>query len=224
MIERRDLGLLSYEDSWKLQLELLEARAADQVPDTLLFVQHPPVITLGRKTPGVRSGASFPAEIGGVPVHLVERGGEATYHGPGQLVVYPIVRLDIKFGPKAFLRAMEEAMIATLAKLGLKSHWIEAETGVWLLDSQNRKRKIASLGIAVRKGVSYHGLALNIANDLKPFALISPCGYAPTVMTSVSEQLGREVSVAEVADLLDAELRERIRPMTMSSATVEQTA
>jgi lipoyl(octanoyl) transferase len=218
MIQRRDLGLLSYEDTWKLQLELLEARATDLLPDTLLFVQHPAVITLGRKTPGVRDGANFPAEIGGVPVHLVERGGEATYHGPGQLVVYPIVRLDIKFGPKAFLRAMEEAMIATLAKLGLKSFWIESETGVWLLDSQNQKRKVASLGIAVRKGVSYHGLALNVSNDLKPFALISPCGYAPTVMTNLSEQLDREVSVAEIAELLELELRERIRPMTMALA------
>jgi lipoyl(octanoyl) transferase len=220
MIQRRDLGLLSYEDTWKLQLELLESRAADELPDTLLFVQHPSVITLGRKTPGVRDGAAFPAEIGGVPVHLVERGGEATHHGPGQLVVYPIVRLDIKFGPKAFLRAMEEAMIATLAMVGLETFWIESETGVWLMDSQNQKRKIASLGIAVRKGVSYHGLALNVSNDLKPFALISPCGYAPTVMTNVSEQLNREVSVAQVTDILENELRERIRPMTM--ATTQQ--
>jgi lipoyl(octanoyl) transferase len=218
MIVRRDLGLLDYGETWKLQLELLEARAADQIPDTLLFVEHPSVITLGRKTPGVRDGAEFPLAIGGVPVHLVERGGEATYHGPGQLVVYPIVRLDIRFGPKAFLRAMEDALIAVLAHFGLRAHWIEAQTGVWLLDSQNQKRKVASLGIAVRKGVSYHGLALNVATDLQPFALISPCGYAPTVMTSVAEQLGREVSVAEISAALEHELRERIRSVTAPRA------
>ena len=163
---RKDLGLLSYDEAWRTQLELLEARAENRVPDTLLFVEHPSVITLGRKTPGVREGASFPENIGGVPVKLIERGGEATYHGPGQLVVYPIVRLSLRFGPKAFLRAMEEAMIEALSAFGLKATWHEGKTGVWLLDSQNRERKIASLGIAVRKGVSYHGLALNVNNDL----------------------------------------------------------
>jgi lipoyl(octanoyl) transferase len=172
----------------------------------LLFVEHPAVITLGRKTPGVRDGAALPAEIGGVPVHIVERGGEATYHGPGQLVVYPIVKLNIKFGPKAFLRAMEDAMISVLARFGVHAYWKEGATGVWLLDSRNQERKIASLGIAVRKSVSYHGLALNVSNDLRPFTLISPCGYAPTVMTSLSEALGREVTVADVAPLLETAL------------------
>jgi lipoyl(octanoyl) transferase len=207
---RRDLGLLAYEDCWKLQLELLEARAREEIPDTLLFVEHPSVITLGRKTPGVRDGAALPAEIGGVPVHIIERGGEATYHGPGQLVVYPIVRLSIKFGPKAFLRAMEEAMVAVLARFGVAAYWVEGKTGVWLRDSMGRERKIASLGIAVRRGVSYHGLALNVANDLRPFSLISPCGFAPTVMTSLSETLGRPVPVEEVSPLLEAELRARL--------------
>jgi lipoyl(octanoyl) transferase len=201
---------MPYEDCWKLQLELLEARAADRIPDTLLFVEHPAVITLGRKTPGVREGQSFPPSIGGVPVKLIERGGEATYHGPGQLVVYPIVRLSLKFGPKAFLRAMEEAMIAALAGFGVQAYWQEGKTGVWLLDRDGRERKIASLGIAVRRSVSYHGLALNVSNDLRPFSLISPCGFAPAVMTNLSEILGREVSVAEVAPLLERELRARL--------------
>lgn len=206
----RQLGTMPYEDCWRLQLELLEERAADRVPDTLLFVQHPSVITLGRKTPGVRDGAALPAEIQGVPVHIIERGGEATYHGPGQLVVYPLLRLNIKFGPKAFLRLMEESMIAVLGSYGMPAFWQEGETGVWLLDSQNRKRKIASLGIAVRKGVSYHGLALNIATDLRHFSLISPCGYESNVMTSMEELLGREVSFEEVSTRLDLELRARL--------------
>lgn len=201
---------MPFEDCWRLQRELLEARVSDAIPDTLLFVQHPAVITLGRKTPGVRDGAALPAEIQGVPVHIVERGGEATYHGPGQLVVYPLLRLNIKFGPKAFLRLMEESMISVLHSYGLSAFWQEGETGVWILDSQNHKRKIASLGIAVRKGVSYHGLALNISTDLRPFTLIQPCGYSPTVMTSMQELLGRELSFEEVSARLDIELRGRL--------------
>lgn len=206
----RKLGLLPYEKARELQLKLLEDRAADLIPDTLLFVEHPPVITLGRKTPGVRDGAAFPAEIQSVPVHVIERGGEATFHGPGQLVVYPILRLNLRFGPKAFLRLMEEAIAATLATYELKAYWREGKTGVWLLDSQNRERKIASLGIAVRRGVSYHGLALNISTDLRPFSLIQPCGFAPDVMTNLNESLGKEISVAEVSERLEAALRDRL--------------
>jgi len=201
---------MPYEECWKLQLELLDARYEDKIPDTLLFVQHPSVFTLGRKTPGVRDGAALPAELQGIPVHIIERGGEATYHGPGQLVVYPLLKLNIKFGPKAFLRLMEESMITVLSSYGLNGYWTEGKTGVWILDSQNRERKIASLGIAVRKGVSYHGLALNVSTDLRPFSLIQPCGYEPAVMTNVQEMLGREVDFDQLSARLDLELRARL--------------
>lgn len=201
---------MPYEECWKLQLELLDARYEDQIPDTLLFVQHPSVITLGRKTPGVRDGAALPAELQGIPVHIIERGGEATYHGPGQLVVYPLLRLNIKFGPKAFLRLMEESMISVLGSYGLSAYWTEGKTGVWILDSQNQERKVASLGIAVRKGISYHGLALNVSTDLRPYSLIQPCGYESTVMTSMEELLNSKVDFAEVATRLDLELRSRL--------------
>lgn len=216
----RQLGLMPYEDVWQLQLRLIEERAADQIPDTLLFVQHPSVITLGRKTPGVRDGAAIPAEIQGVPVHIIERGGEATYHGPGQIVVYPILRLNLKFGPKAFLRLMEESIVDVLAALGKSAYWQEGKTGAWTVDSQNRERKIASLGIAVRKSVSYHGLALNVNNDLRPFTLISPCGFAPTVMTNVQEILGKEISVDEVSALLENFLRTRLQKALSPAAAV----
>jgi lipoyl(octanoyl) transferase len=215
---------MPYEDCWKLQLELVEARAEGRIPDTALFVEHPSVITLGRKTPGVREGHAFPPSIGGVPVKLIERGGEATYHGPGQLVVYPVLRLNLKFGPKAFLRAMEESCIAALARFGADSFWQEGKTGVWLRDSLGRERKIASLGIAVRKSVSYHGLALNICNDLKPFSLISPCGFAPTVMTNLSEVLGRTVEVSEIAPILETELRRRLLPAESSPPEASRSA
>src|SRR4051812_26217056 len=104
----RDLGTMPYADAWRLQLELVESRADGKIPDTILLVEHPLVITLGRKTPGVRDNeALMPPEIGGIKVHVVERGGEATLHGPGQLVAYPIVKLTTRFGPKALLRALE---------------------------------------------------------------------------------------------------------------------
>ncbi len=206
----RKLGLVGFEEAWRLQFQLLEDRQEERIPDTLLFLEHPAVITLGRKTPGVREGAALPAEIQGVPVHIVERGGEATLHSPGQLVVYPILRLNIHFGPKAILRLMEEAVIAALGTYGLQAFWQEGKTGVWLLDSQNRERKIASLGIAVRKGVSYHGLALNVCNDLGLFSLIQPCGFAASVMTNASELLGREIPLGEVAERLEGALRERL--------------
>ena len=105
---------------------------------------------------------------------------------------------------------MEEAIVEALSAFGLKSFWIEGKTGVWLLDSLGRERKIASLGIAVRKSISYHGMALNVSNDLKPFSLIQPCGFSPSVMTSVSESLGRTVEMSEVAPLLEAALQKRI--------------
>ncbi len=194
-----------------MQLALLEERRLNRIPDTLLFVEHPAVITFGRKTPGVREKeASLPTVVQGVPVHLVERGGEATLHAPGQLVVYPIIELSLRFGPKAFLRLMEESMIAALATYGVRAYWLEGKTGVWLLDSQIQERKIASLGIAVRRSVSYHGLAINLNTDLRLFSLIQPCGFTPSVMTNLREQIGREVAMTEFAERLESQLRQRL--------------
>lgn len=208
-VEIRRLGLIPYAEAWKLQLETLDARASGVIGDTLLVVEHPQVFTLGRKSPGVRDNPdSLPKEIAGIPVHIVERGGEATYHGPGQSILYPIFRLDLlKTGPRNFLRLMEESMIAVLGTYGVRAYWAEGKTGVWLKDARTgAERKIASLGIAVRRSVSYHGLALNVNNDLTPNRLILPCGFAPEVMTSLAEQLGREVPLAEFNDRLAFEL------------------
>lgn len=206
-VEIQRLGTLSYPEAWNLQLRLLEERAALRIPDTLLVVEHPPVITLGRRSPERKHAEEHKMDnIAGVPLYLVERGGEATFHGPGQAVMYPLFGLDVKFGPKAFLRLMEESMIAVLAKFGLESYWIEGKTGVWLKDGEARERKIASLGIAVRRGVSYHGLALNVNTELKYFHLISPCGFQPQVMTSMAELLGRTIPLREVEDALAGEI------------------
>lgn len=188
-------------------MELVEERAAEKIPDTLITVEHFPVYTLGKKSPEVKA-SDFPKEIAGVPVHLVERGGEATYHGPGQLVIYPIFLLDAKFGPKAFLRLMEDSIIEVLEAYGVSAYWIEGKTGVWL-KHMGEERKISSLGIAVRKNVSYHGLALNVSTDLSYFHRISPCGFSPTVMTSLKEILGREVSLDEISPKLEKIIFER---------------
>jgi lipoyl(octanoyl) transferase len=207
-IEIRRLGLLPYSDAWDLQLRLLAERAENKIPDTLLVVEHPNVITLGKRSAEAKANPEL-KELQGIPVYMVERGGEATYHGPGQVVMYPLFELNLRTGPKAFLRLMEEAIIATLANYGVDSYWIEGKTGVWLKNANGRERKIASLGIAVRRSVSYHGLALNVNNDLSPFHLIQPCGFEPTVMTKLQECLGREVPPGEVVETLAREVCER---------------
>ncbi len=194
------LGQLSYSEAWNKQKDLLAARAEEEISDTLLVVEHPHVVTLGRRTPGVKElEASGAKDVKGVPLFYVERGGEATYHGPGQIVMYPIFKLSLRTGPKTFLRLMEQAIIDTLAEYGVEGYFLDGKTGVWLKDARGRERKIASLGIAVRRSVSYHGLALNVNTDLSYFNLIQPCGFAPTVMTSMQEIVGREFDFKGVA-------------------------
>lgn len=211
-IEIRRLGLIPFQAAWEIQRETLEARAENRTGDTLLVVEHPLVFTLGRKSPGVREDPeSLPKELGGIPVHIIERGGEATFHGPGQVVLYPIFKLDLlRTGPRNFLRLMEEAIVSVLAREGIEAYYVEGKTGVWLKDRETgRERKIASLGIAVRKSVSYHGLALNVNNDLSCTKLISPCGFSSDTMTSVAEQLGHEVGAGLISERLAREVIER---------------
>jgi lipoate-protein ligase B len=163
-----------------LQESLLEQRIAGAIPDTLLVGEHARVVTLGR---GVKQPlAPLPIEV-----VAVERGGQATWHGPGQLVAYPIVSLgDLGLGVREYLRALEEAILATLAEFGIAGDRREGATGAWI----RGERKIASIGVAIRRRVAWHGLALNVAPDLADFRLIDPCGFSPAVMTSMREQLG----------------------------------
>jgi lipoate-protein ligase B len=183
-------GLTSYEDARQLQLKLVDARASGEIEDTVLFLEHEPVVTRGRglQWTGVARERHMP--MAPLPAEMAfsesERGGDLTYHGPGQLVIYPICKLDGNgFGPKqdvaGFLRKLERIFIEELASHGLKADARESATGVWVGD-----RKIASIGIAVRKWVTYHGVAINCVNDLSPFQLISPCGFQPEVMTSLA--------------------------------------
>lgn len=189
-----ELGRRPYSEVWALQRELVDRRANGEIPDTLLLVEHEPVITLGRGT------ARDDVLAAGTPIFEVERGGAATYHAPGQLVGYPILKLE---GPgrdlHRLLRSLEEVQIVAIARWGLVGRRVPGKTGVWVGD-----HKIASLGIAVRRWVTYHGFALNVNTDLRGFRAIRPCGMPPQVMTSMQELLGEHVPLAEVGAELAA--------------------
>lgn len=172
------LGVQEYGKAHRIQQDFVDRRARGEVEDTLLLVEHPPVITLGRGTCG-----DVP-RVDGIPVHPVARGGAATYHGPGQVVAYPIVYLDE--GDRdlhKYLRDLEEAAILTCGDLGVETGRKPGHTGVWV----HGEKKISSVGVAVRRWVTYHGLALNVDVDLTPFRRFRPCGLDGSVMTSLAE-------------------------------------
>lgn len=195
-----DLGHLDYEAAWARQLAEVDRRKADEsIDDVLLLVEHPHVITVGRSREAVKNVLA----PGDVPVVEIERGGDATYHGPGQVVAYPILRLrEGERDLHRFLRNLEEAMIRTLARWGLEAGREPGKTGVWL----GPARKIASIGIACRRWITFHGLALNVTTDLSYFARINPCGFEASVMTSMARELGRDVELADVKAALTTEL------------------
>ena len=184
---------------------LVAARAAGETGDWLLYPDHEPVLTVGRNPSegNLRADAAALARAG-IEVVEVPRGGDVTWHGPGQLVGYPVVALDrVDRDLHRWLRSLESALIAALARFGLGAVRVPGRTGVWLSDEQ----KIASIGVAVRRWVGYHGFALNVANPLDDFGLIHPCGFHDIRMTSMAEQLGeRTPSLAEVREAVTAEL------------------
>ena len=193
-----DLGSESYRDTWARQLALVEQRQIGQAPDTLLLVEHPHVFTLGRR----REARTNVLAPGDVEVIEIERGGDVTYHGPGQIVAYPIVLLeDGERDLHAFLRHLEDAVIATCARFGLATGREPGKTGVWL----GPAKKICSLGIACRKWVTFHGLALNVTTDLSYFARINPCGFEASVMSSL-DKLAAGLDPAAVKRALVEEL------------------
>jgi lipoyl(octanoyl) transferase len=181
-----DLGTRPYRDVWDHQLALVTKRQTNEVPDTLIVVEHPHVFTLGRS----RAAQANVVNPGGVEVIEIERGGDVTYHGPGQLVAYPIVLLDgAERDLHRFLRNMEEAVIRTCARVGLAADRELGKTGVWTTDRNGARKKLCSMGIACRKWVTFHGLALNVTTDLSYFHRINPCGFESNVMTSLAAQL-----------------------------------
>ena len=182
-----------------MQQDLVASRQADSIPDTLILVEHPDVITLGRSAKP--SNVLCPGEI---PVVPIERGGDVTYHGPGQLVAYPIFLLREGDGERdlhRFLRSLEEVLVRTLADFGLAGIREPGKTGVWIAHDGGA-RKLASIGVAVRKWVTLHGLALNVTTDLARFGAIHPCGFDATVMTSMARELGHEPAFPAVKQSL----------------------
>ncbi len=187
-----DLGLTEYEVAHKLQLSLVEDRVGGKIPDTLLLLEHPHVITLGRR---MREHYKY---IKGIPVYHVERGGEATYHGPGQLVGYFIVDLNFfNNSIKDFVWSIEEALITTLKEFNIEASRVAGHPGVWV-----GSKKIASIGLALRWWVTYHGFALNVNTNLEYFKLINPCGLSPEIMTSMERLLGKKVDMETVKEIL----------------------
>jgi len=182
-----DLGRKAYADVWNLQKALVERRTEDRIPDGLILVEHDPVATLGRR--GTREDVLDTS----LPVYEVERGGEATYHGPGQLVGYPILKMPDRLEVKRLVTDLEEVLIRTCADFGIDASREGPERGVWV-----GGKKIASIGLAVHRNVTFHGFAHNVTTDLREFLKIRPCGHEGGIMTSMQERLGRPVDLEDV--------------------------
>lgn len=189
------LGEVAYRQALELQLDFVERRAAGEIPDTLLLLTHPHVYTLGRR--GDISNLLVPPEVlaaEGITVERVSRGGDITYHGPGQLVGYPIVYLP-RPDVHAFVRGIEAALVEALASFGVLAGVVPGLTGVWV-----EGKKIASIGVGVRRWVTYHGFALNVSTDLSYFRRIHLCGLKGKQATSMAQVLGRDVPMANVRE------------------------
>ena len=206
-------GTVPYEEAWARQREIHAARVAGEGPDTLLLLERPSVYTVGRR--------SEPHErpVDGTPVIDVDRGGKITWHGPGQLVGYPIVALPDPVDVVAHVRRLEDALMQVCADLGVDTRRVDGRSGVWVAadapgpGSRFRpERKIAAIGVRVARGVTMHGFALNCDPDLGAFGTIVPCGIVDAGVTSLTTELGRDVPVAEVIDAVEAAMRRVLTP------------
>jgi lipoyl(octanoyl) transferase len=203
-LEHRRLGLVEYRLAWETQREV-HTGVVDGGREAVLLLEHPPVFTCGKRT----DAHERPLDPGGADVIDVDRGGKITFHGPGQLVGYPIVRLPDHVRVVDYVRRVEEALIRVCADLGVASARVPGRSGVWLRATGTRpERKIAALGIRVSRGVTMHGFALNCDVDLDWYDRFVPCGIADASVTSLSAELGRDVTVAEVLPLVEHRLDE----------------
>ncbi len=190
-----EAGPVDYQPAWDEQRRLHAGVVAGTEPDTVILLEHPPVYTAGKRT------EPHERPVDGTPVVDVDRGGKITWHGPGQLVGYPIVRLASHVYVVDYVRRLEEALIATCADLGVSTGRVKGRSGVWLpADDRGPERKIAAIGIRVSQGVAMHGFALNCDPDLTWFDRIVPCGISDAGVTSLSAELGRDVTVADVVE------------------------
>jgi lipoyl(octanoyl) transferase len=199
------LGLIDYQQAWDRQRSQHAARVAGEAPDTVFLLEHPPVYTAGKRT------NSWERPQDGTPVVEVDRGGRITWHGPGQIVGYPIVALADPIDVVAYVRRLEEALILTCSDFGVEATRVAERTGVWVLgdaDSGTVDRKVAAIGVRVSQGVTMHGFALNCDPDMTWFDRIVPCGIRDASVTSLSLELGRDVTVPEVMPYVEKRLDE----------------
>jgi lipoyl(octanoyl) transferase len=211
-------GTVPYEEAWARQRELHAARVEGAAPDTLLLLEHPSVYTAGRRT------EPHERPVDGTPVIDVDRGGKITWHGPGQLVGYPIVALPDPVDVVAHVRRLEGALIEVCADLGVATDRVEGRSGVWVAADPpggggRPERKIAAIGVRVARGVTMHGFALNCDPDLGAFGTIVPCGITDAGVTSLSAEVGRDVTVAGVIDAVEAAMRRVLDPAATGAST-----
>jgi lipoate-protein ligase B len=199
------MGQMPYQQAWNLQRDVHGRVASGEMTDTLLLLEHPHVYTLGRRGKEVDILVS-PERLRelGAEVHFIDRGGEATYHGPGQIVGYPIVNLRKRhIGPLRYVQTIEQTLISTLSEFGIKGESVDRPTGVWVGDA-----KIAAIGVRISRGVTMHGFALNVSPDLTYFDHIVPCGLPGSGVTSIARELSKDVTVEQVMPVVAHEFGE----------------
>lgn len=216
------LGTIDYSEALELQRSLFERRKANTAPDTLLLLEHEPVYTLGRRAErsDILAGDAALESIGASVVET-DRGGEVTYHGPGQLVMYPVISIRAaELGPVTYVRILEQVVIDTLRHYGINGHRVVGKTGVWVGGEPGAKppkgqnptgRKMAAMGVRVSGGVAMHGLALNVATDLSHFNMIVPCGMPELPVTSIQNEAGTAQSVEQVSETAAIRLGELLQ-------------
>jgi lipoyl(octanoyl) transferase len=205
-LEFSQLGLapdfVDYTSGWDIQRELHDKVVAGKAPSTVLLLEHSPVYTAGKRT------EDHERPFDGTPVVAVDRGGKLTWHGPGQLVGYPIIKLKNPAGIRDYVDRLEGAIISVLADYGLKVERIKGRAGVWIdQDEKGPARKIAAIGIRVSDGVTMHGFSINCNNDLAPYQQIIPCGIADAGVTTIAQETGRDVAPADLVSRIIEELR-----------------
>ena len=199
----KNLALLDYNEALLIQRSTHEQVSAGLMANTLIFVEHPSVYTAGKRT------LEIERPVDGTPVIDVDRGGKITWHGPGQLVGYPIVKLAKPTELVGFVREIEAGLIQVCGEFGLETQRVDSRSGVWVCDEKG-ERKIAAIGIRVATGVSMHGFALNVNPDLTEFNRIIPCGIEDASVTSMGQELGRDISIDEVAPVVEKYLYETL--------------
>jgi lipoyl(octanoyl) transferase len=200
---------VDYQETWELQREMHQAIVAKSLPDSILLLEHQSVYTAGRRT------EAFERPIDGTPVVDVDRGGKITWHGPGQLIGYPIVHLPSPMDVVSHVRRLEDVLIEVCSDFGLNTARIKGRSGVWVLDAI-QDRKIAAIGIRVAQGVTMHGFALNCNNDLAWFDRIVPCGIRDAGVTTLSKELGHDISVNDVIERVEFHLLRVFEPISNS--------